>query len=78
MSAQKKLTQEEKVLLAIFRTPQHSDVLTIGRQLGLTDKSCRHAVQLLLHGNFITKIDHNTVKITDHGKKLCHHLESEQ
>ncbi len=75
MSAQKKLTQEEKVLLTIFRTPPHADILTVGRALGLTDKSCRHAVHLLLHGNFITRVDENTVKIAEHGKKLCHQLE---
>ena len=77
MSAQKRLTQEEKVLLAIFRTPKHADILTIGRQLGLTDKSCRHAVHLLLHGNFVKKVDADTVQITEHGKNLCHQLELE-
>jgi predicted transcriptional regulator len=77
MSAQKRLTQEEKVLLAIFRTSTHANVLTIGRQLGLTDKSCRHAVQLLTHGNFIKKKDEDTVQITAHGIRLCHQLETE-
>jgi predicted transcriptional regulator len=77
MSAQKKLTQEEKVLLAIFRTQKPADVQMIGRQLGLSDKSCRHAVQLLLHGNFITKVDENTMQITKHGHNLCLHLEAE-
>jgi predicted transcriptional regulator len=70
MSA-KKLTQEEKVLLAIFRTPHPAQILKIGQGLGLTDKSCRHAVHLLLHGNFVKKADGNAVQITEHGKQLC-------
>jgi hypothetical protein len=77
MSVSKKLTQEEKVLLTIFRTPKHADILTVGRQLGLTDKSCRHAVHLLLHGNFVKRVDTNTVQVTEHGKNLCLQLEKE-
>ncbi len=68
-------TQEEKLLLAIFHAPAGSTITTIGRQLGLTDKSCRHAMQLLLHGNFIRKIDNDTVRMTEHGVSLCQQLE---
>jgi hypothetical protein len=77
MSAQKKLTQEERVLLAIFHTHGYADILTIGRQLGLSDKSCRHAVHLLQHGNFVKKRDEHSVHVTDHGKKLCQELEAD-
>lgn len=77
MSA-KKLTQEEKVLLAIYRSPKPPLILDIGRKLGLTDKSCRHAVHLLLHGNFVKKTGDDAVQITEHGKNLCQELESDE
>lgn len=77
MSA-KKLTQEEKVLLAILRTHKQAAIDTICKQLGLNDKSGRHAVHLLLHGNCIVKAGDDAVRITDHGKKVCEHLLSDQ
>ena len=70
MSA-KRLTQEEKVLMALFKAPEHSPITPIGRQLGLTDKSFRHAVHLLLHGNFIVRGGPDMIRVTEHGKKLC-------
>lgn len=73
----KKLTQEEKVLMAIYRTPGDADIDPIGKQLGLSDKSFRHTIHLLLRGNFIVKAGPEAVRLTAHGKKLCLHIEEE-
>ena len=68
--SRKKLTQEEKVLMAIVAAPQGIAIDAIGKSLGLTDKSFRHAIRLLLHGNFIAQDGPNAVHVTAHGKKL--------
>lgn len=67
----KRLTQEEKVLLVIFRSHHPVKILNIAHSLGLSDKSCHQAIHLLLHGNFIKKREDEKVELTEHGKKLC-------
>jgi predicted transcriptional regulator len=68
-----KITQEERVLLAIHKEQGKCSVEGLKKKLRMSDRSYMHTLHLLEHGNFIKKVE-DTISITAHGQALCRHL----
>ena len=68
-----KITQEERILLAIHKEHGKCSVEALQKKLGMSDKSYAHTLHLLERGNFIKKVE-DIISITAHGQALCRHL----
>jgi predicted transcriptional regulator len=68
-----KITQEERILLAIHDAHGKCSVEALKKKLGMSDKSYMHTLHLLEHGNFIKKVE-DLISITAHGEALCRQL----
>ncbi len=68
-----KVTQEERVLLAIFKSGTSCTASVLKKRLGMTDRSFTHTLHLLERGNCI-KTEGETILITPHGTSICRTL----
>lgn len=66
----KKATQEERFLKKIFEKGGESSIIELAKELGISDKSFAHTIQLLTRGGYIKK-NESTVTITHRGIHFC-------
>lgn len=75
------ITFEEKFLLHIYEEAKAQGDLDesvnageMGRSLGYKERAIKKSIHLLTQGNFLKKIDDETVQLTENGKSLAKSL----